>query len=252
MKILAIIQARMGSIRLPGKVLKNIHGVPMIERIIQRLLVLSDIDKIVVATTLLEEDNILVDWVNNQSLAKCFRGNEIDVLDRFYKCAKSEGADIIVRVTADDPLKDPRIIQKAINFLYDNKSLDYCSNTINPTYPEGLDVEVFKFSALEKAWIESNLPSEREHVTPYIWKNPNIFKLYNFEYKKNLSDWRWTVDKEVDIEFMNRIYEYFSNEPLVHFESVIEYIEKNPFLLKINNKIIRNEGYLSSLIGDKN
>lgn len=251
MKIIAIIQARIGSTRLPGKVLADIAGVPMLARIIARVKATPDIDEIVLATTTSSEDDKLADWINsNSEKCLCFRGEENDVLDRFYQCAKLHQADLIVRVTADDPLKDAKVIQRAIDYFYREPLLDYCSNTMTPTYPEGLDIEVFKYSALERAWLEAKLPSEREHVTPYIWKNPNIFNLRNFEYKKDLSAWRWTVDKPVDLILMDKIHQHFINDPLVGFEEIIQYLEKNPELIKINNGIIRNEGYLISTNGE--
>ena len=252
MKIVAIIQARMGSTRLPGKVLADISGTPMLKRIIERISVTPYIDQIVLATTTEEKDNLLEEWIiNNFSQVKCFRGDPLDVLDRFYQCAKLYSAELIIRVTADDPLKDAAIIRKAIEFFFLSPTLDYCSNTIKPTYPEGLDIEVFKYSALERAWLESKLPSEREHVTPYIWKNSHLFNIKNFEYTRDISNWRWTVDKPVDLIFMNRIYQQFNEDPLVSFENIIKYLDANPEVSSINNGTIRNEGYLTSLIGEK-
>jgi spore coat polysaccharide biosynthesis protein SpsF len=250
MKTIAIIQARMASTRLPGKVLSDIAGEPMLARIIQRVSATPAIDQIMVATTTTPEDDILANWVTEVAALTCFRGEENDVLDRFYQCAMCHQGDLIVRVTADDPLKDPMIIQKAINFFDVIPSLDYCSNTVRPTYPEGLDIEVFSYSALERAWRESTLPSEREHVTPYIWKNASRFNVINFEHSRNLSDWRWTVDKPNDLEFMNRIFEHFRGQPLVSFQEVIEHIEMNPALFSINAGTIRNEGYLKSITGE--
>ena len=252
MKIVAIIQARMSSTRLPGKVLSDIAGLPMLARIISRISTTPDIHEIVIATTKAPEDDILVDWIcTNYEKQKYFRGNEHDVLDRFYQCAKFNGADIVVRITADDPLKDAGIIQKAINFFYADPSLDYCSNTIKPSYPEGLDIEVFRYTALELAWKSAILPSEREHVTPYIWKNTSIFNVKNFEYERDLSEWRLTIDKPIDLIIMNKILMNFVNDPLVKFEQIIEYLDKNPTLLEINSGTIRNEGYFKSMNDEK-
>jgi spore coat polysaccharide biosynthesis protein SpsF len=248
MKIVAIIQARMKSTRLPGKVLEDIAGLPMIKRIITRVSTTPDIAKVIIATTTEPEDDILADWVaSNYGKNACFRGSEHDVLDRYYRCANLFNADFIVRITADDPLKDSSIIQRAINYLYADPSLDYISNTIVPTYPEGLDVEVFKFAALERAWQEARLPSEREHVTPYIWKNKSLFNVKNFEYVRDLSSWRWTVDKPDDLYFINKLHELTIGDSLVHFEEIINYLDANPDLLKINSMTIRNEGYLKSI-----
>ncbi len=247
MRILAIIQARMASTRLPGKVLVDIAGQPLLARVVQRVLTVPEIDEIVIATTDTDNDDELAFWIKKNTELACYRGSEMDVLDRFYQCSKIFQSDLIVRITADDPLKDPGIITKAIKYFNSIKDLDYCSNTIYPTYPEGLDVEVFRYSALEKAWNESNLLSEREHVTPYIWKNKERFNTYNFEYERDLSDWRWTVDKPDDLAFMNRVFEHFVNNPIVGYEDVIEYLENNPEVIKINSKTVRNEGYLKSL-----
>lgn len=252
MKIVAIIQARMGSTRLPGKVLADISGSPMLKRIIERISVTPHIDQIVLATTTSQEDNSLAEWIaNNFPQVECFRGDQFDVLDRFYQCAKLYNGKLIIRVTADDPLKDAAIIHRAIEYFFLNPTLDYCSNTIKPTYPEGLDIEVFKYSALERAWRESRLPSEREHVTPYIWKNSHLFNIQNFEYTRDLSKWRWTVDKPVDLIFINIIYQQFIEDPLVNFEKIIKYLDTNPEVSIINNGTVRNEGYLKSTNGEK-
>jgi spore coat polysaccharide biosynthesis protein SpsF len=248
MKIIAIIQARMKSTRLPGKVLADIAGIPMLARIIARVTTTPDIAKVVIATTTGPEDDILASWViSNFGHHACFRGSENDVLDRYYQCANLYNADFIVRITADDPLKDASIIQKAINYFYTDPSLDYVSNTIIPTYPEGLDVEVFKFAALERAWQEACLPSEREHVTPYIWKNKSLFKIENFEYVRDLSNWRWTVDKPEDLYFINKLHELTIRDSAVNFEEIIRFLDENPDLMKINSMTIRNEGYLKSI-----
>lgn len=247
-KIIGIIQARMSSTRFPGKVLAEIVGLPMLERIVTRVSVTPDISEIIIATTTAPEDNILADWITiNLGEKKCFRGSEHDVLDRYYKCAKLNSADLVVRITADDPLKDASIIQRAIDHFYIDPSLDYCSNTIIPTYPEGLDIEVFKFGALERAWQEARLPSEREHVTPYIWKNKSLFNIKNFEYERDLSSWRWTVDKPADLAFAIKLHQQRIKDPLVNFEEIIKYLELNPDLMRLNSITIRNEGYLKSI-----
>ena len=252
MKVVAIIQARMGSSRLPRKILMDIAGKPMLCRVLERVEVVDSIDEIVVATTNEKDDDKLAEFLLEKTCCKVFRGSTHDVLSRFYKCAKLYEADIIVRVTADDPLKDPGIISEAINFLYNDADLDYCSNTIKPSYPEGLDIEVIRFSALEKAYYEARLPSEREHVTPFIWKNSDIFKTMNFEYEIDLSEWRWTVDKEEDMEFMQHVFEEFKNKPLVSYLEVIDFLQKNSHVMDINSGITRNEGYLKSIQMENN
>ncbi len=247
MRTIAIIQARMGSSRLPGKVLADIAGKSMIQRVIERVAAAQSIDAVVVATTNTREDDILVESLKNQIACDVFRGSVDDVLTRFYECSKLHCAELIVRVTADDPLKDPQIIEKAISMMTKDPSLDYCSNTIDPSYPEGLDIEVVSFSALERAYIEAQLLSEREHVTPYIWKQPDIFNVLNFKSDRDLKDWRWTVDKPEDLDFMRRIFKEFNGRPLVPYQDVVVWLDSNPEVRQINSGISRNEGYIKSI-----
>ena len=251
MKVVAIVQARMGSTRLPRKVLADIHGRPMLKWLLDRIKSIKEIDEVIVATTVNIADNELERWLHAEHIA-CFRGSENDVLERFYRCAEERHARIVVRVTADDPLKDPSIIRKAIAVVRDDPTIDYCSNSLNPKYPEGLDIEVFRHRALMRAYKEAELPSEREHVTPYIWKNPEKFKLSSLEFDRDLSHWRWTVDKPDDLNFMRAIYGEFKNRPLVPFTDVISFIDKNPHLIEMNtSSTLRNEGYLKSLSMEK-
>ena len=248
MNRIAIIQARMGSTRLPGKILSDIEGKTMLERIIERVAASKLVDKVVVATTDEKEDDEVEAYIKKYRYCDLFRGSLDDVLRRFYECAKENNADIVIRITADDPLKDPQIIDKAVSMLMTDMELDYCSNTIVPSYPEGLDIEVLRFLALETAYKEAVLSSEREHVTPFIWKNPKRFKIQNFKFERNLSKWRWTVDKQEDLEFMRCIFKEFKNKPLVNYKEVIKFLETKPELMKINSGTIRNEGYIKSLI----
>ena len=248
MNRIAIIQARMGSTRLPGKILSDIEGKTMLERIIERVAASKLVDKVVVATTDEKEDDEVEAYIKKYRYCDLFRGSLDDVLRRFYECAKENNADIVIRITADDPLKDPQIIDKAVSMLMTDMELDYCSNTIVPSYPEGLDIEVLRFLALETAYKEAVLSSEREHVTPFIWKNPKRFKIQNFKFERNLSSWRWTVDKQEDLEFMRCIFKEFKNKPLVNYKEVIKFLETKPELMKINSGTIRNEGYIKSLI----
>jgi spore coat polysaccharide biosynthesis protein SpsF (cytidylyltransferase family) len=250
--IVAIIQARLGSTRLPGKVLKQLKDKTILEHIISRVRRSQYIEKIIVATTVNPKDDKLVEFVSNIPNTEICRGSEDNVLERFCLCAKEFQADIIVRVTADDPLKDPSIIDEAISYILDNSDLDYCSNTIKPTYPEGLDIEVFRFEALEKAYNEASLLSEKEHVTPYIWKNKDIFNVKNFEYSEDLSSWRWTLDKPEDFEFISRIYdEFYDDNPNFSYTTVIDFLKKNFHIQEINIETIRNEGYLKSIENER-
>jgi spore coat polysaccharide biosynthesis protein SpsF len=247
MKVVAIIQARMGSTRLPSKVLADIAGKTMLQRVVERTSAAKSVDDVVVATTNSKEDDALVNYLANEGICDVFRGSVDDVLSRYYECAKLHRADIVVRVTADDPLKDPQIIDKAIRLLNKDLALDYCSNTMEPSYPEGLDIEVVHFSALEQAHNEAQLASEREHVTPYIWKHPNLFRTLNFKSDRNLKEWRWTVDKSEDIAFMRCVFKEFKDHPLVPYQDVIAWLDQNPKIREINSGINRNEGYLKSL-----
>ena len=247
MRTIAIIQARMGSSRLPGKVLVDITGKSMLQRVIERVAAAPSVDAIVVATTNTREDDILAEYMKNEVNCDVFRGPVNDVLARFYECAKLHRAELVVRVTADDPLKDSQIIEKAISIMRRNPNLDYCSNTIEPSYPEGLDIEVMRFSALERAHVEAKLLSEREHVTPYIWKQPDQFNVLNFKSDRDLKGWRWTVDKPEDLEFMRHIFKEFKDRPLVPYQDVIVWLDANPEVQQINSGISRNEGYIKSI-----
>lgn len=245
-RTVAIVQARMGSTRAPNKVLADIAGKPMLAHVLERT-ARAHVDAIVVATTDKPEDDVLEHWVRESGLADVFRGSEHDVLDRFWRAAAQSHADVIVRVTADDPLKDPQVIDRALSLLDGGRSLDYVSNTLHPTFPEGLDIEVFTSGALGRAHAEAKLASEREHVTPYVWKHPELFRVQNFEHDEDLSHWRWTVDKPADIEFMRKVFGAFpANDPMP-YRAVIDYVRRHPEVAAINTGTARNEGYVQSL-----
>jgi spore coat polysaccharide biosynthesis protein SpsF len=246
----AIIQARLGSTRLPGKVLADICGKPLLQRLIQRVSATQGISRVVVATTTDLADDELAGWCVAHDVP-VYRGSVNDVLDRFWQCAQQHPAEFIVRVTADDPLKDPQIIAQALALCASASEVDYASNTLHPTYPEGLDIEVVRFRTLERAACEAKLPSEREHVMPYVWKHPDRFVLRNFSMQPDLSHWRWTVDKPADLELMRRIFTHFADQPLVSYQAVIAWLKENPELLAINAGTIRNEGYFATLITEQ-
>lgn len=237
----------MGSSRLPGKVLADIAGKTMLQRVIERVAAAQGVDEVVVATTDAREDDILVEHLENEATCQVYRGSVHDVLDRCFGCATVHRAQIVVRATADDPLKDPQIIDRAIRLLTADPNLDYCSNTIEPSYPEGLDIEVLRFAALERAHREAQLTSEREHVTPYVWRHPELFNLFNFKSDRDLSDWRWTVDKREDLELVRRIFEHFKAVPLVPYQDVISWLDLNPEVRSINSGTVRTKGYRQSL-----
>jgi len=240
--VVAVIQARMGSSRLPNKTLVNLAGKPLLGHVIERLQWCKRIDDIIVATTINSQDNAIFEYCRNFYI-KTFRGNETNVLDRYYCTAFENDLSIIVRITADDPIKEPIVIDRAIEELL-KESFDYVSNTLNPTFPEGLDVEVFTFEALEKAWQEAKLQSELEHVTPYIWKNPKKFKVKNIENDIDLSGHRWTIDTAEDLNFIRKIYErlYIPGQIFL-MENVLELLRLCPEITHLMPNIERNFGY---------
>ena len=245
--IAAIFQARMGATRLPGKVLIDIAGKPLLEHVLDRVRLSRLIDRIIIATTAAEEDQVILALAQSWGIAS-YAGSETDVLDRFYQAAKTYGAKTIVRITPDDPFKDPEVIDKVVSYYVKNKdNLDYVSNTLKPTYPEGLDVEVFSFNALEKAWREAKKPSEREHVTPYIWNHSEIFRLANVENDEDLSHLRWTLDTEADLQFTREIYARLYHGQVFLMAEILALLRAEPGLAQINQGIDRNEGYLRSL-----
>jgi spore coat polysaccharide biosynthesis protein SpsF len=248
--VVAIIQARVGSTRLPAKATADILGKPLLTRIIQRIKQSHTIDDILVATTTLPEDNEIIRLAEENGV-KSMTGSINDLLDRFYQAASLGKAEVIVRITGDDPFKDPEILDSIVNKIVDNPGLDYISNTIKPTFPEGLDIEVFRYRALEKAWKEARLPSEREHVTPFIWKNPDKFNIENFENEHDLSAYRWTVDYPEDLQFARDIYAYFQGKDIFFMRDILNCLKINPHLIKKTSGIPRNEGYRKSLNDDK-
>jgi spore coat polysaccharide biosynthesis protein SpsF len=248
--ILAILQARMSSTRLPGKVLKPILGRPLLSLQIERIGRSREIDKLVVATSTDEVDQQIVELCKSMGVAY-YTGSLDDVLDRFYRAASVHKPDHIVRLTGDCPLTDPVVIDQVIDFYLEGQ-FDYASNTIQPTYPDGLDVEVFSFDALEQAWQEARLTSEREHVTPFLYTRRDRFQLGNHKGSEDLSHQRWTVDEPEDFEFVKAIYEnLYDKKPGFTMADILELLARRPELSKINQHLRRNEGYLKSLAGDR-
>ena len=236
-KITAIIQARMGSTRLPKKVLSDIVGKPMLWHVIDRVKKSKLIDEIILATTTNKDDIEIVSFAKDNNIL-FFQGSEENVLDRYYQTAIKHDAKDIVRITADDPLKDPEIIDKVIKTYLENDA-DYVSNTIEPTFPLGLDVEVFSFSALDKAWKKAVEKFEKEHVTPYIYTNPDKFKLINVKNEgENLYHHRWTVDTKEDLEFTRKIFNKLYEEGKIFLmKDILELVKSNPNIRKINENI---------------
>ena len=243
-----IVQARTGSSRLPEKILLNLDEKnSALFYVINQLKNCKKINKIVIATTNLEQDDIIEEFCRKNEIA-FFRGSEKDVLDRYYNCAKNFGFDIVLRITSDCPLIDPEIIDKIIE-NFEPSSEDYISNTLKNTFPKGLDVEVFTFNALEKAWSEAKLPSEREHVTHFI-RNNSGFKIKNFENETDLSELRWTLDRKEDLEFLREIIKRIEKRPIL-MSDVMSVLNEEPQLKKINQNIDPNEGINKSKQEDK-
>lgn len=248
--IIAIIQARVGSTRLPRKVLLDLEGKTVLEHVIERVRASKLPNDIIVATTINKDDLEIVKLCTNQDIS-VYCGSENDVLDRYFQASRLFEADHIVRITSDCPLIDPKLIDDVIT-LHLNEKADYTSNTIKRTFPDGEDVEVFSYEALKKAWEMATLTSEREHVTPYIWKNPGIFKLANLTCEENISHKRWTLDNPEDYEFIKMIYRNLYNKKrLFDMEAILKFVNENPETEKINQHNSTNEGYLKSLREDK-
>lgn len=248
--ILGILQARVSSTRLPGKVLKPLLGEPMLYRELERIQRSKFLNEIIVATsTDMTDDPIERFCVENQ--IRCWRGSLDNVLDRFYQVAKGFSPEHVVRLTGDCPLIDPEVIDEVIaTHLRENN--DYTSNTIEPTYPDGLDVEVFRFSCLETAWNEARLPSHLEHVTPFIYQQPERFILGSYKNKYDLSKLRWTVDEEADFNLVSMIYQaLYPNNPAFTTQDILQYINEHPHLKTYNTQYGRNEGFQKSLLEDQ-
>lgn len=250
--IYAIIQARMGSTRLPGKVMMDLCGIPVIEHVVNRLEKSNLIDKIIIATSTDSNNQPIIDFCKSNQIAY-FVGNEDDVLDRYYKAAIDNNLkddDIIIRITSDCPLIDPFVVDKVIEEHILNNN-DYTTNVLDCTYPDGLDCEVFNFSALKDTWINANLSSQREHVTLYIRDNPDRFKLGNVKNEIDLSDLRWTLDEKEDFIFINEVYKnLFRKDSFFTMNDIVELLNDKPELLEINSEFIRNEGLIKSLNED--
>ena len=239
MKVVAIVQARMGSTRLPNKVMKPIGGVPMIELLLKRLVKCQGLDQIVVATSVDTINQPLVEHVRRLGFA-CEQGSENDVLERYVQVAENHQADVVVRITGDCPLVDPVLVENCIREFHQQK-VDYFSNTSPPTYPDGLDIEVMQLSALKQAADKTNKPFDREHVTPYI-RESKVFSKAALQNNADLSGLRWTVDDPEDFEVIANVFEHFS--PNLHFgwKDVLTLQKLEPGLFAANQKISRNLG----------
>jgi glutamate-1-semialdehyde 2,1-aminomutase len=245
----AVLQARFSSSRLPGKVLLPLQGRPMLARQLERLRRSRRVDALVVATSDRPDDDELAALCAEEGVA-CFRGSLDDVLDRFYRAADQYKPAAVVRLTGDCPLADPAVIDACIDFFRAG-GYDYASNSVEPTFPDGLDVEVMRFDCLERAWREAAVPSEREHVTPFIHTRPDRFRIGSFRNKRDLSSMRWTVDEPDDLEFVRAVYAalYPENSAFATGD-VLALLERRPELAAINDRHQRNEGYEKSKARD--
>lgn len=238
MTITAIIQARMGSTRLPGKILKKVNGKPLLLHQINRLNRSQIIDQLVIATTTEQQDNIIEQFCREHEILY-YRGSENDVLARYYEASEKFGGDVIVRLTSDCPIIDPVVVDATIQYYLDHKDMyDYVSNTIERTYPRGLDTEVFSKKALNTAYLEACLSRDREHVTSYIYTNPKQFYIGSFKGNKDYSRYRWTVDTNEDFQLVCLILEYFKErEESFLLEEAIQLMQENPTWFDINAHI---------------
>jgi len=247
---LAIVQARVSSSRLPGKVLKPILGQPMLARQLERVQRSRQLTQVVVATSTMTDDDPIVDLCHQLGI-DCFRGSLMDVLDRFYQAAKPYEAETIVRLTGDCPLTDPGLIDQVITFHRDG-NFDYTSNALEPTFPDGLDVEVIRFLALEQAWQDATLPSQREHVTPFIYQQPDRFHLGSYRGSVDQSHLRWTVDEPADFDLVTRIYnQLYPKNAAFTTSEILAFLDQDPALRTLNTHHQRNEGYQASLLKDQ-
>ena len=243
--ITAILQARVSSSRLPGKVLRTVVGKPLLALQLERVKRAKRIDTLVVATSDRPEDAPVCN-VASQSGVACYRGALDDVLDRFYRAAAPTKPDYVVRLTGDCPLADPEVIDAVVDLCVSG-GYDYASNALEPTFPDGLDVEVVRMRALETAWREAQLPSEREHVLPYIHRRPERFRIGIYRAGHDLSHLRWTVDEPEDLELVTRIYEaLYPSKPAFSTNDVLDLLEREPRLTGINARHTRNAGNASS------
>lgn len=251
MNIVTVIQARTSSTRLPNKVLFPLSGEPLIIRMVERVQRAKLAGTVVVATSTDTSDNIIHSLCNSYNI-RCFRGSINDLLDRHYQVALEYGANAVVKIPSDCPLIDPGIIDKVIGYYIDNQSsFDYVSNLHPASYPDGNDVEVMSFQAIEAAWDEATRKLEREHTTPYIWENPDKFRIGNVTWESGLdysSLYRWTIDYEEDYQFIDQVYkQLFPKNPSFELTDILHLLNEQPELQLINQKYAGNYWYMNHL-----
>jgi spore coat polysaccharide biosynthesis protein SpsF len=234
--IVAIIQARMGSSRLPGKVLLDLAGEPMLVRVVERTRLAKTLDKVIVATTDQSTDDPVVDLCNDRDYP-FYRGSQYDVLDRYYQAAKFYQATVIVRITADCPLIDPDVIDLTVQRFLE-AGVDFAANRLPPpwtrSYPIGLDTEVCSMDALTRAWREADLPYQREHVMPYLYEQEGRFRVLKVDHEPDYGSMRWTVDTQEDLALVRKIFEYFNGVNTFSWLEVVDLINDSPDLVDLN------------------
>ena len=241
MKIGIIVQARMGSSRLPGKVMKEVMGKTLLEHLILRLRQVRRSNEIIIATTTDQKDDVIANLAKSCGV-KVFRGSEANVLERYYLAAQKYGIDVIVRITSDCPVTDPSIVDKCIEFFLEHQPVDYVSSGIKRTFPRGIDVEVLSFAALERAFKEAMFDNQKEHVTPYIKENPDKFRIASFEGDSDYSAYRWTVDTAEDLDLIKQIYKkLYPEKPVFHMEDILKLFAREPELENINRHVKQKE-----------
>lgn len=238
MKTVIIDQARMTSTRLPGKVLKEVLGKSLLEYQIERLKRAKEADELIIATTINDTDQPVVELCNKLNI-NYYRGSEEDVLSRYYEAAMKYQADIVVRVTADCPIIDPRVVDSIIRYFKDNQDkYDYVSNTLERTYPRGMDTEVFPIHVLKEAQLNALDPSEREHVTPYIYWRPHKYRLGVIRYAQDQSKHRWTIDQIEDFLLINNIIkELYPVNQQFKMQEVLNLLEVHPQWVELNAEV---------------
>jgi spore coat polysaccharide biosynthesis protein SpsF len=243
MKTAAIVQARMGSTRLPGKVLIDLGGQTVLARVVRRLRRSVLLDDVMVATTHSAGDDAIVSECQRLSVS-CFRGSEDDVLDRYFQATQVCQAGVLVRITSDCPLIDPELVDETIRVFHEQRA-DYVNNTGAHTYPRGLDTEVFSRAALERAWTEARKSYEREHVTPYFYEHSELFRVASADGPIDFGRYRWTLDTPEDLELIRAIYQRFANRDDFTWRQVIAVMEQEPELAQLNSHVLQK-----SLHGD--
>jgi len=244
-----IVQARMGSTRLAGKVLMEIiDGKSVLYHVINQLKYCKSFKKLIVATTTLPEDDKIVQFCTDNNI-DYFRGDSKNVLERHYKCAEKFSLSTIIRMPSDKPLLDPEVVDKVVE-AFNSNSYDYITNFLPSTYPSGTEVEVLSFDSLKKTWENAVLPSEKEHVTNYIYNHRDDFRIFNVKNEKDLSRFRWAVDTEEDYILVKKIISKIDKEPIL-ISDILDLFEREPELIEINADVNKEEGNLRSAEEDK-